>query len=261
MPYKVRGSDVINADTGELAKRHKTRAEALAHLRELEANQGEAQGKGLDLSYAKSILALPDAQLTERLAIKRIGADGVQGYLALWGDAHMTDLERDFFTSSKAAESTDFWRDTLTTPRPLTWEHGQDGNFKARVVVGKIDELTEDEFGMAYRATLDRGHKYRKLLDKLIDEGALGTSSDSAPQYVQREKRGKSCWIKQWPLFAGALTATPAEPRMLETVHWKSLGVTLPGQASTPDGVDAQVLKAAFEVNARRLDLYRKIYY
>lgn len=206
---------------------HKNKRQALAHLQALEANVPEAGGKSLNLSYAKSLglTTLPD------LAVKSIGTDTITGYLALWGSATKADIEADYFTPD-----TDFWNDRLGFPRPLTWEHGQDPQFKGRVIVGQIETLQPDEFGLVYEATLDRAQKYRKMIDRLIDERALGTSSDSAPQYVQREQRGKAAWISQWPLFAGALTATPAEPRMLESVHFKSLGLSLPGWAEAPDG-------------------------
>jgi hypothetical protein len=36
-------------------------------------------------------------------------------------------------------------------------------------------------------------------------------------------------------LFAAALTPSPAEPRMLDTVYWKSISLELPTVA--PDGV------------------------
>jgi hypothetical protein len=101
-------------------------------------------------------------------------------------------------------------------------------------------------------AKLERNRAYRKYLDGLIDKKAIGTSSDSAPQYVIRQKgyNGKNwikngnsawecegsfkaalpqspTWLKRWPVFAMALTEIPCEPRMLETVNWKSLGVDL----------------------------------
>jgi hypothetical protein len=244
MPYHLSedGLSVLGEDGNPApGGRHKNRRQALAHLQALDANAPEA-GKGLDLSYAKSLgVSLPD------LAVKSLGRDEITGYLALWGSPAKTDLDRDFFT-----RSTDFWDDKLAFPRPLTWEHGQDDNFRGRVVIGQIDALTDDELGRVYHATLERAGKYRQIIDRLIEGGALGTSSDSAPQYVLREARGKAHWLRQWPLFAGALTASPAEPRMIDTVGFKSLGVQLPGQGS-PDGQALELLKAQQDWLARYL--------
>jgi len=87
----------------------------------------------------------------------------------------------------------------------------------------------DDEIGRWYVAKLDTSHKYKEAIHRLIKKGVLGTSSDSAPQYVVREKTGKSTWLKEWPWFASALTNTPAEPRMIDSLEFlKSLGVEIP---------------------------------
>lgn len=179
--------------------------------------------KSIDYSYAKSLgLELPDPSI---LAVKSVGMDTIKGYTFLWGNDKQTDVEREYFTAK-----TDFWDERLgKSPRPLTWDHAQDDEFKATPVIGTITEWGDDDLGRWYEAKLDRSHKYRKMIDKLIEEGVLGTSSDSAPQYVVREKTGKATWLKQWPWFASALTDVPAEPRMIGSLEFlKSLGVLLP---------------------------------
>lgn len=201
----------------------------------------------LSLAYAKSLgLTAADESLIDMLAAKATGPDEIRGYVVLWGDPERVDVEREFFT-----KSTDFWDGKLAFPRPLTWDHGQDGATKADPVVGAISEMGDDETGRWYVAQLKRNHQYRKAIDRLIAERAVGTSSDSAPQYVVRE-RGKSgaTWLRQWPLFAAALTATPAEPRMLDTVYWKSIALELP---TAPDGAaDGGALDSATADSLRR---------
>jgi hypothetical protein len=162
--------------------------------------------------------------VADLVAVKRIGRDDIQGYLALWGGA---DLEGEYFTAK-----TDFWDKVLTLPRPLTWDHAQDASMKADPIIGQIGEMGDDDLGRWYRATLQRNHQYRTMVDNLINQRAVGTSSDSAPQYIIREPQadGKAVWLKRWPLFAGALTASPCEPRMLDegALHWKSIADELP---------------------------------
>ncbi len=178
--------------------------------------------KSLNLSYVKSIGSQLAADV---LAVKSIGADEIRGYVTLWGSPNVTDIEREYFTPQ-----TDFWDNTLgKSARPLTWDHAQDGELKAAPVIGQMVDFGDDEVGRWYIAKLDRSHRYRKAIDALIEQGKLGTSSDSAPQYVQRVKTGKATWLKTWPLFAAALTDTPCEPRMLDSIEYlKSIGVSLP---------------------------------
>lgn len=178
--------------------------------------------KELDLSYVKS-LGVTNAP--KGIAVKYIAKDEIKGYTFLWGNAGLTDVEIEYFTNT-----TDFWDSRLgKSSRPLTWDHAQDKDFKASPVIGEITDFGDDELGRWYVAKLDTSHKYRKVIDQLIKDGVLGTSSDSAPQYVVREKTGKSIWLKEWPWFASALTNTPAEPRMIGSLEFlKSLGVQLP---------------------------------
>jgi len=198
-----------------------SRAKALANIRAL----GNKSVITMDLSYVKSLSGLSDVELNDRLAVKFVARDEIRSYVALWGSTKTTDLEREYFT-----KDTDFWDKNLgPAPRPLTWNHAQDEDFKASPIVGQMTDFGDDEVGRWYVATLERSHKYRKAIDALIAEGKLGTSSDSAPQYVERVKTGKSTWLKTWPLFAAALTDVPCEPRMIGSVEYlKSLGIELP---------------------------------
>jgi hypothetical protein len=121
--------------------------------------------------------------------------------------------------------------------RPLTYDHAQDPSTKAHPVIGTIEAFGDDDIGRWGVAQLDRNYKYRKIIDKLISQRALGGSSDSASQYVIRKSAGKAVWLQQWPWFASALTPTPAEPRMLDVglPYWKSAGVDF-ARMGAPEG-------------------------
>lgn len=200
---------------------------------------------GLNLAYVKS-LRLPDDVLS-LVAVKRIGRDTLHGYSHLWGSDSLTDIETEYFTNK-----TDFWDKSLgKAPRPLTWDHAQDPDFKDSPVIGQIVDFGDDEVGRWYEAKLERSHRYRQAIDALIEAGKLGTSSDSAPQYVERVKTGKAVWLKTWPFFAAALTDMPCEPRMLDVGSpiWKSIAVALPGtRTGAPDGAELESLKRWFDV-------------
>jgi hypothetical protein len=239
MPWKISKRDegtfdVLNADTDEVMNKepYDSYSRALAYMQALYANSGDAAPadagssdvgmSAMDTGYAKSLglVMLPD------LAVKSLGGDEIRGYIALWGDPANVDLTREFFTPE-----TDFWDKTMgKSARPLTWDHAQDKETKASPVIGKIVDFGDDQVGRWYVAQLDRAHRYRKAVGALIEAEALGTSSDSAIQYVVREKaKSGATWLKQWPLFAGALTTTPCEPRMVGSVdYFKSIGLSIP---------------------------------
>jgi hypothetical protein len=200
--------------------------------------------KSLDLSYAKSLdLGFDTDKLRSLLAAKFIGTDRIFHYPFLWGTSAKTDLEREFFL-----KNTNFWDDVIGKgPRPLTWDHAQDKSMKADPVIGQTIEWGDDELGRWAISHLNRAHEYRKAVDKLIDEGVIGTSSDSAPQYVEREKQGKSAWLKTWPWFASALTDVPCEPRMITegaVEYFKSIGLKFPNSEASVEQVRAMVQKA-----------------
>jgi hypothetical protein len=188
------------------------------------ASEAQEQPAMMNVAYLKSLgISKPEDYFKDVLAVKSTGKDSIKGYIALWGNPALTDIESEYFT-----KATDFWDGVLSFPRPLTWNHGQDRSvIKSLDTIGQMQSFGDDDIGRFYEATLERSHKYRKAIDALISQRVLGTSSDSAPQYVIREKTGKATWLKQWPLFAGALTDVPCEPRMLGSVDFKSLGVDL----------------------------------
>jgi hypothetical protein len=212
----------------------------------------------LSVSYLKS-LHVPDAEqfFKDVVAVKAMGKDTIKGYLALWGDPDTVDIEAEFFTGAKSPiGSTDFWDKSLALPRPLTWSHAQDAATKNSVQIGTLVEYGDDDIGRWYTAQLDLAHRYRKAIDRLISQRAVGTSSDSAPQYVIRQPMGKGAiWLKQWPLFAAALTMTPCEPRQIGSVdYFKSLGIDLGELAtSTEAGRTEQARRAELEKRVQSL--------
>lgn len=172
----------------------------------------------LDLSYVKSLHLGP---VIPELAVKFVARDEIRAYSILWGDEKKVDLEKEYFT-----KNTDFWNEQ---PKWLTWDHAQDEQFKSDPRIGEILETGDDEWGKWYIARLKRSEAYRKYLDRMIEEKRVGSSSDSAPQYVERVRTGKSIWLKRWPLFAVSLTDNPCEPRMIGSVDYlKSLVDKLP---------------------------------
>jgi HK97 family phage major capsid protein len=170
-------------------------------------------------------------------AVKSISAaEGrIGGYLVVWGDSKMRDLQGEYFT-----RETDFALEWYEA-RPVLYHHGLDGQMKA-AVIGRIDSLSVDEIGIWAEAQLDMHKRYVQAVQRLVEKGILHWSSGSLGHLVEVESDGH---IKRWPLVEGSLTPTPAEPRRTDVQSIKSayeaLGMTPPTEhlRDSTDGIDA----------------------
>ena len=135
------------------------------------------------------------------------------GYLVVWGDATVRDLQGEFFT-----QDTDFALDWYEA-RPMLYHHGLDGNLKS-AVIGQIDTLRADEIGIWAEAQLDMHKSYVRAVQRLVDKGILHWSSGSLAHLVEVADDGH---IKRWPLVEGSLTPTPAEPRRTDVSSIKAI--------------------------------------
>jgi HK97 family phage major capsid protein len=164
-----------------------------------------------------------------RSAVKSINAaEGrIGGYLVIWGDSKMRDLQGEYFT-----KETDFALDWYEA-RPVLYHHGLDGQMKA-AVIGRIDSLSVDEIGIWAEAQLDMHKRYVQAVQRLVEKGILHWSSGSLGHLVEVESDGH---IKRWPLVEGSLTPTPAEPRRTDVQSIKSayeaLGMNPPTEIET----------------------------
>jgi HK97 family phage major capsid protein len=136
----------------------------------------------------------------------------VGGYLIVWGSAQRRDLQGEYFTPE--TELGLDWYDR----RPVLYHHGLDGDLKA-AIIGVIDTLRADEFGVWAEAQLDIRQRYVRAVHRLIERGILGWSSGSLPHLVEVMDDG--C-IKRWPIIEGSLTPAPAEPRRTDVRVIKS---------------------------------------
>ena len=143
-------------------------------------------------------------------AVKFVGPDTIEG-LAFPFDSFDTDAET--FT-----KSTNFHEDWFPGGRPLLYHHGLDRAHKA-AKVGLQTEYEDREGGRWAQSQLDVNAKYRKHIDKLIDEGALGYSSGAYAHLAQKNAKGE---ITEWPWVELSLTPMPAHPETLGVHYVKS---------------------------------------
>jgi len=196
-------------------------------------------------------------------AVKSLGNDRIGGYAVLFGDATKPDLTGDYFT-----KSTDFWLDEIGDKIPMLYHHSIESATKSDPVVGSWDVRRVDDIGVWVEGQLKRRHRYNKAVQQLVDAGALGLSSGSAPNLVLKSKKlGGATEITRWPIVEVSLTPEPAEPRMTPVAALKSLyadaGLDLPASLaddtpSTPsntEGTEVREDVQSVDDRARRLNV------
>jgi hypothetical protein len=98
----------------------------------------------------------------------------------------------------------------------VDWEHGQGEKAEPQEddIIGFVDWTTAkaDDYGILVRRILDRRSRFIQMIEPLIEEGMIGTSSEAVPQGVTKADTGE---ITRWPLRRDTLTVSPMEPRML----------------------------------------------
>lgn len=134
----------------------------------------------------------------------------VGNYMVLFGGK---DLVGEFFTKNTEFDS----NFTDIGVMYVDFEHGRDvdrvGNSPANVL-GVVDWKSAkiDDTGIFVERVLNRRSEYVKYLEKLIEAGVVGTSSEAVSGGVRKKATGE---IVSWPLMRDSLTVTPMEPRMI----------------------------------------------
>lgn len=188
-------------------------------------------------------------------AVKMADDDTVLGP-AIWldgaPDRHDLSHMRDYFT-----KDTQFWLDQWDR-RPILWHHALDESdilmemrkggasddevkamqealvyLRANPVLGTWTKATVDPIAVWLKGQLNKAHRYRSAVKDLIDKGFIKISTDSAPHLVVRERRSNGTHeVKRWPIIAGSLTVSAAEPRLFDVQAIKALydgaGVPIP---------------------------------
>ncbi len=178
-------------------------------------------------------------------AVKSIGDDGIMGPAIRYGTSDEPDMsdKRDYFT-----KSTNYYLDAWDK-RPMLWHHavpqvdlidamrkaGADPEeikamreaiiyLDANPVIGTWTKAVADPASVWMNGVLDRAHRYRAAIKRMVDLGMLKISTDSIPQMVRREKQSNGTnEVKCWPIVAASLTPQAAEPRLFDVQAIKSI--------------------------------------
>ena len=157
-------------------------------------------------------------------AVKQLDSDRIGTYGVIWGDENNKDLTGEWFTPD-TEELLDVFKSIGVIP--WLFNHAEDGIIKT-AVVGIVDKMEPDEYGVWYEAKIKEHDLYKKYVQRFVDEEKLFSSSGTLPR---ARKVAKSGQILRWPIVEMTGTHKPAEWRMLnmpveEIVgHYKSIGI------------------------------------
>lgn len=168
-----------------------------------------------------------------RAAVKFAGKDTIEGLAMPFG----LDTDGEAFTAD-----TDYCIDWFgKSGRPLLYNHGLDPAHKAQKV-GQQDEFEVRAEGVWAQSQLNANARYRKAIDKLIDEGALGYSAGAYAHLATKNRKGE---ITRWPWVELSLTPFPAHPGALGVHYVKSadlISLLEDAESSVPDPLKAALV-------------------
>ena len=196
-----------------------------------ESNALKAIEKTDDHLRVGNYLVLFGGRDLEGIASRKVNDDGTRG---------------EFFT--KATQFDSAYTDTGTLY--VDWEHGVEpdpGGPTRDDVLGVVDwkSAKVDDKGLWVERVLSRRNAYMQYLERLIDEGLIGNSSEAVAAQVEVKANGE---IARWPLKRDTLTVSPMEPRMLSEnalAALKGLADVLPGVKAVTDPVSSEAAQEA----------------
>lgn len=162
-------------------------------------------------------------------AVKFVAPDTIEGLAFPFG---LVDTDGETFT-----KSTDLCEDWFPNGRPLLYNHGLDRAHKA-ARVGRQTEYEEREGGIWAQAQLEANARYRKHIDRLIEEGTLGYSSGAYAHLATKNTKGE---LTRWPWVELSLTPMPANPATLGVHYIKSADFLDLFDEAVPPAVKAAV--------------------
>lgn len=190
------------ASTADLPESVRERYHAKCQRAFMEAYNGADGDEGQRMAIAHTAA---QRCMESNKALKFVGPDTVEGLAIPFGSPDDRDLDGEYFT-----KGTDFALDWFPTGgRPSLYHHGFDDALKLSVVGRQVEHEVHDE-GIWAQVQLDRAARYRKTIDRLVEEGALGYSSGSIGHLASKSAEGA---ITVWPWVELSLTPTPANPR------------------------------------------------
>ena len=153
-------------------------------------------------------------------AVKFVGPDTIEGPAFLFGSPLKDGRD---VHGERFAPETDLCIEWFgKSGRPVLYEHGLDRTIKTAVVGRQVEFETRDE-GIWAQSQLDLNAKYRKAIDRLIEQEALGYSGGAMAHLAT--KNARTGFLTRFPWVELSLTPIPANPGNLGVHYVKSATV------------------------------------
>ena len=155
----------------------------------------------------------------------------MEGHLVVFSGDEDPDLSGEYFTAK-----TDFGAlsDLGETTVAAYYHHGLDPEI-GRERIGTA-RLKIDEVGVWAEYQITKRKEYLRRIaqhEQKTGEVVLGQSSGALPHTVNRERTGKSVWLKSWDIGEASPTPEPCEPRTSAAI--KTHRVTIAPEAKMLD--------------------------
>jgi hypothetical protein len=148
------------------------------------------------------------------MALKWAGPDTIEGLAIPFGGPEDRDTDGEYFT-----KDTDLCIEWFgKSGRPILYDHGTDKSV-GPAVIGRQTEYEIRDEGVWAQAQLNRNARYRKAIDSLIEQGALGYSSGAMAHLVTKNASGL---LTRWPWVELSPTPIPSHPGTLGIHYVKS---------------------------------------
>ena len=222
MPTPIRIPTPASPSPLKVGARHsRSDVQAIQDMHDYAVKLGAMCG---DDAMPKSLKSFDDTLTYAGEALKMIGDNEVQGYLLRWGNPDEPDLspQRDWFHAKTYLGRND------GVGVDVTFNHGipltNETRWASDLLPGYIKSTARDAYGLLATAVITADEQYQKFVRDMVGKGVLRWSSGALSHLVDRapQKNGTNR-IDRWIIGEGALTPTPAEPRLPAIVSLKSI--------------------------------------
>lgn len=184
-------------------------------------------------------------------AVKAVSDNEIEGLLVRWGNPDEPDLSelRDYFTPQTYLGKHAGAGAEVTLNHGIPLKAGLE--WAADQLIGEIKSTTVTQYGLLARAIIEADEQYKAVIMDMVKQGRLRWSSGALSHLVKRTPMPNGTHrIDQWIIGEGALTPTPAEPRLAPVQSIKTYAANY--QSNSTDDPKADTPKADAGVLAER---------
>jgi len=267
---RLKGETTMTVQAYRFAKAKFTAEQAKAWLKEHDVKGGTFEAAkeekaiediaALDIPELEETSETPE---TPEFAMKALPGSRLAHYAILWGGPETADLTP--YVRNSPGEwftpQTDELLNIYKAMGKLPWLYHHGGDEKVKTtVLGAVDLMGIDEWGIWFQTQLNKAEQYKKLVSHVTEmakAGKLGSSSGTLPGAREVAPTGE---IKRWAIAEVSGTPTPMDPRMMERpfveikAAYKAIGLEFEQEETDPEG-DEESRERDIELEKERLRL------